>query len=363
LASTWWNGWSGLRRRLPPLATTARKPQGASIQVRLYAEDPARTSSPRRPAHRSGVSPGMPRRCLGRDRQRGAAQLRPDAGQAHRHRQGPRRPPASCRSPRSDAATAWPASRPTVPTCAGGWPRPCLLPAADHAHAWQHLHYRRHHLDVLEPGVQTTVQDWPGRTGYWDVGVPPSGPMDDLPCAWPTAWWATPEGTPPGMHHERPDAALQLRHGGCPHRRAHGADAGWRRAAAVAGPHRQAAGSVLKLGAVQVPARAYLAVRGGLDVPDYLGSRATFTLGQFGGHAGRTLRLGDVLHVGCHPGHRAGAPGRLAPGLHPPLQRALGHRRALRPHGAPDFFTDGDIECSSPPTGKCTTTPAAPACA
>jgi urea carboxylase len=30
----------------------------------------------------------------------------------------------------------------------------------------------------------------------------------------------------------------------------------------------------------------------------YLGSRATFTLGQFGGHAGRTLRLGDVLHVG-----------------------------------------------------------------
>ena len=35
-------------------------------------------------------------------------------------------------------------------------------------------------LDVLEPGTQTTVQDYPGRLGYWAVGVPPSGPMDPL---------------------------------------------------------------------------------------------------------------------------------------------------------------------------------------
>ncbi len=33
---------------------------------------------------------------------------------------------------------------------------------------------------VTAPGMLTTVQDWPGRTGYWQVGVPPSGPMDDL---------------------------------------------------------------------------------------------------------------------------------------------------------------------------------------
>src|SRR5206468_12239243 len=33
-------------------------------------------------------------------------------------------------------------------------------------------------IEVLAPGVQTTVQDWPGRVGYWQVGVPPSGPMD-----------------------------------------------------------------------------------------------------------------------------------------------------------------------------------------
>ncbi|HAM25304.1 MAG TPA: urea carboxylase, partial [Microbacteriaceae bacterium] len=35
-------------------------------------------------------------------------------------------------------------------------------------------------ISVVRPGLMTTVQDWPGRTGYWQVGVPPSGPMDDL---------------------------------------------------------------------------------------------------------------------------------------------------------------------------------------
>ena len=40
--------------------------------------------------------------------------------------------------------------------------------------------YQPARIDVLQGGTQTTVQDYPGRTGYWDIGVPPSGPMDDL---------------------------------------------------------------------------------------------------------------------------------------------------------------------------------------
>ncbi|MFE0752260.1 urea amidolyase, partial [Gordonia sp. NPDC058843] len=35
-------------------------------------------------------------------------------------------------------------------------------------------------VTVLRSGPLTTIQDWPGRVGYWKVGVPPSGPMDDL---------------------------------------------------------------------------------------------------------------------------------------------------------------------------------------
>src|ERR1044071_8078468 len=33
-------------------------------------------------------------------------------------------------------------------------------------------------IELLSTGTLATVQDWPGRTGYWEVGVPPSGPMD-----------------------------------------------------------------------------------------------------------------------------------------------------------------------------------------
>jgi urea carboxylase len=61
------------------------------------------------------------------------------------------------------------------------------------------------------------------------------------------------------------------------------------------------AGAVLAVGAIPGPGlRAYLAVRGGLDVPEYLGSASTFTLGRFGGHGGRALQAGDVLRAGTN---------------------------------------------------------------
>src|SRR5690606_38113672 len=43
----------------------------------------------------------------------------------------------------------------------------------------ENLHYQADTVEVLSPGTQSTVQDFPGRLGYWAVGVPPSGPMDD----------------------------------------------------------------------------------------------------------------------------------------------------------------------------------------
>ncbi|HGY5804212.1 TPA: biotin carboxylase N-terminal domain-containing protein, partial [Serratia marcescens] len=40
--------------------------------------------------------------------------------------------------------------------------------------------FQPHCLEVLQPGTYSSVQDYPGRLGYWDIGVPPSGPMDDF---------------------------------------------------------------------------------------------------------------------------------------------------------------------------------------
>ena len=210
-----------------------------------------------------------------------------------------------------------------------------------------HFHYKPASIDVLEPGVQSTVQDWPGRCGYWAIGVPPSGPMDALSMRLANRLVGNAEGT----------AALELTAVGptlrfnCDSVIALCGATMTAMLDGIALTHWQAqavkAGSVLKLGSVAgAGLRSYLAVQGGFDVPDYLGAKSTFTLGQFGGHGGRTLRTGDVLHISpAHPENFANAQHRsaLKPALCPSLTNAWEIGVLYGPHGAPDFFTDDDI--------------------
>ena len=201
-------------------------------------------------------------------------------------------------------------------------------------------------IEVLQPGTLTTVQDWPGRLGLWDVGVPPSGPMDALALRLANRLVGNPEGM----------AALEMTVTGATLR--FGCDA----IIALSGATMSArlddlpvafwqalpvrAGSVLKLGRITGGGqRSYLALRGGIDVPEYLGSRATFTLGGFGGHGGRALRAGDVLRLPAAQSFDASA---ALPALPPALQPQYGHHWHIAvidgPHGAPDFFTDADMQ-------------------
>ena len=83
--------------------------------------------------------------------------------------------------------------------------------------------------------------------------------------------------------------------------------------------------------------RAYLAIVGGFAAPLYLGARATFALGQFGGHAVGCLRTGDSFRIGTAP---AGPRGTLTP---PVLTHDWEIGVLYGPHGAPDFFDDADI--------------------
>jgi urea carboxylase len=206
------------------------------------------------------------------------------------------------------------------------------------------FHYTAQTIDVLEPGVQTSIQDYPGRLGFWDVGVPPSGPMDALSFRLANRLVGNADGT----------AALELTAAGPSLRfncEAVIALAGAHMPAELDGrplawwmAHRVAAGSVLRVARVQGNGvRAYLAVQGGFDVPDYLGSKSTFTLGRFGGHAGRTLRGGDVLHVGA-PNDGSVAGRRLPQALVPRMEERWTIGVLYGPHGAPDFFTDTDIQ-------------------
>ncbi|MFO6421254.1 urea carboxylase [Hylemonella sp. W303a] len=207
----------------------------------------------------------------------------------------------------------------------------------------EQLVYRADTVEVIAGGTQTTVQDWPGRVGYWAVGVPPSGPMDDRALRLGNRLLGNAETA----------AALEITMNG-PTLRFHAAAVVAVTGAALSitldGEARAMdtvfhvpAGATLRLGAlVGLGARAYLCLRGGMDVPDYLGSQSTFTLGQFGGHVGRALRAGDVLHVQPLREVSVGA------ALPPALRTALPSVRTLRvmygPHGAPEYFQPAYID-------------------
>jgi urea carboxylase len=199
-------------------------------------------------------------------------------------------------------------------------------------------------VEVLRAGTQATVQDFPGRLGYWNVGVPPSGPMDDL--AFRLANQIVGNSTAAaGLELTGQGPTLQF-----------GVDSvialtGARMTADLDGvpvpfwhPVWVKAGAVLTIGSIQgAGARSYLAVKDGFDVPQYLGSRSTFTLGQFGGHGGRALRKGDVLRLTRPVGDLQGcAP--LAPDQIPVYGKHWEIAVTYGPHGAPDFFTEQDIE-------------------
>ncbi|MGQ0468230.1 MAG: 5-oxoprolinase/urea amidolyase family protein [Sporichthyaceae bacterium] len=197
-------------------------------------------------------------------------------------------------------------------------------------------------VEVLSPGVQTTVQDLGGRPGMWDVGVPPSGAWDDFAFALANrAVGNSPRAA--GLEAVLTGPVLRL------HRRTLVCVAGAAESATLDGrPLRPgvvavaAPGSVLDMGPCGAPGmRGYLAVSGGIAVPVDLGSRATFLLGKFGGHQGRALLAGDVLPLGGV--ENLDAPLDVAP-LLPPLVSDWTLRVLAGPHGAPEHLTAAGVE-------------------
>lgn len=200
-------------------------------------------------------------------------------------------------------------------------------------------------ITVGRPGLQTSVQDWPGRTGLWQIGVPPSGPMDDLSFRLGNTALGNPEGAP-GLEFTMTGPSLTFTHattvcvtGAEVTVRVDGTEVpGW-------APVTVPAGGTLDVGtAGSKGLRGYILFQGGLDIPQYLGSASTFTLGQFGGHAGRVLRAGDVLRT-VKAASSEEAPAAAVPlDSRPALTSTWELSVVEGPHGAPEFFQREDIE-------------------
>jgi urea carboxylase len=328
-----------------PLAE-APAARGASIQARVYAEDPQRNFQPSAGVLTDVSFPSQPGIRIETAVDRGS-EVTPyyDPLLAKVIARGATREEARLRLIQALTATRIAGVETNREYLLAALAAPAFIAGDVYTRLLETVGYTPLTVEVIDGGTQTTVQDHPGRLGYWDVGVPPSGPMDALSFRLANQLVGNPANAtglectltgPTLKFHAAATVALT------------GADMG----AALDGaplPRFRAveipAGGLLRLGAVSgAGSRAYLAVQGGFDVPLYLGSGATFTLGLFGGHGGRAIVAGDVLHL-----NEALAPESRAP-LHnlvddavPALTDSWEIAVLEGPHAAPEFFTPEDI--------------------
>jgi urea carboxylase len=344
----------------PPDLNIDIKPQGAAIEVRLYAEDPVRDFQPSPGTLTDVVFP---------------AWARIDTWVATGTQVSPYYDPMIAKiivhgKDRADAIAKMQAAlnETRVAGIATNLDYLRQITAADFFSQSQvatnrlaSFNYIPPVVEVLQPGTYTSVQDYPGRVGLWSIGVPPSGPMDDYSFRLANRIVGNHESAaaleytiigPKLKFHC--DALIALT-GASSLAKLDGEPIPFWRPVAIK------AGQILEVGKAEQGCRGYLAVRNGFDVPLYLGSRSTFALGQFGGHAGRTLRATDMLNI-SNPTIAActtpapvyvpaAAPAELIPACFSKTDNKSDREKGeweigvlYGPHGAPDFFKPEAIE-------------------
>ncbi|KMK91113.1 biotin-dependent carboxyltransferase family protein [Rossellomorea marisflavi] len=152
-------------------------------------------------------------------------------------------------------------------------------------------------IEVLKPGLLTTIQDL-GRTGFQQYGVSVSGSIDPLAHKVANLLAGNESGA----------ALIEITLTG-PHLRFHGQTllsiCGADFSPTINGvpqplwkPLRVDEGDILRFGTTKEGCRAYLAVAGGIEVPEVMGSHSTYLRAGIGGYRGRALQKGDRLTVG-----------------------------------------------------------------
>jgi antagonist of KipI len=191
---------------------------------------------------------------------------------------------------------------------------------------------------VLRPGLFSTIQDL-GRTNCQHLGIPGSGAMDAFSLRVANLLVGNEPGeaglevTLLGPELEFCTDTLIAISGADLNPSLNGASL------EMWSSIRIAKGDVLSFGKLLHGCRAYLAFRGGIDVPRVLGSKSTYVSGLLGGLDGRRLESGDELRLGP-PGQIPG-PRRLASAYRPVYSGPFIIR--LVPGPQDDFFPEEDL--------------------
>lgn len=201
-------------------------------------------------------------------------------------------------------------------------------------------------LKVINGGIETLVEDWPGRLGFLGKGMASSGAMDNVALQFANLL----VGNPPG------EAGLEIA-------------GGYFEAEFTGETVIGLAGTDMKpvLNGQPVPTwesirvkrgdrikfshfgefgfRTYMALAGGIDVPPYLGSKSTCIFGSYGGFHGRKLQPGDELGVGTPSQALSKLEGRkIKRDVIPPYQREWKIRAISGPNAAPDYVTQEGMD-------------------
>jgi biotin-dependent carboxylase-like uncharacterized protein len=201
-------------------------------------------------------------------------------------------------------------------------------------------------LKIINGGIETLVEDWPGRLGYLGKGMSASGAFDNVSLGLANVLVGNPSG----------EAGLEITGGFFE------AEFTDEHVIAICGSDMQPtingqpapmyesirveAGDVIKflhIGATGF--RSYLAVAGGVDVPAYLGSKSTCIFGAYGGFDGRPLTQGDEVKTGTPKGDLAGLAGRkIKPEAIPEFTNQWVLRAIPGPNTCPDYVTEEGMD-------------------
>ena len=170
-------------------------------------------------------------------------------------------------------------------------------------------------LEVIKPGLETSVQDYPGRFGFLNLGFPWSGAMDSWSLRLANILVGNEFGAAalecqfigPTLRFQR-DTVIAVTGADMQATVDDGAIPMWESVAV-------GAGQTLQMAFAKTGARGYIAITGGIDCPKFLGSRSTFHKAGIGGMDGHAIQAEQVVPVAAG----VGTPGRKIKGAARPV--------------------------------------------
>ncbi len=201
-------------------------------------------------------------------------------------------------------------------------------------------------LKIIHGGIQSLVEDWPGRLGYLGAGMAPAGAMDNVALEFGNLLVGNPLGEAgieiaAGMFQAKFEEDAIIAITGCDMKPTLNGEA-----VPMWETIQVKKDDELKFATYKESGfRAYIAIAGGIDVPPYLGSKSTCLFGSYGGFEGRPLKTGDLVKFGKTPENSAEMVGKkVKESARPIYDNEIELRLILGMNAYPDYVSEEGVD-------------------